>query len=64
VDYGYLDTWLNPRAGRRRRVWAFIRPVVAMDQRAWTESQPGFSRAICPVSAASLTPVGLPILCG
>jgi transposase len=48
VDYGYLGTWLDPRAGRRR-VWAFsmvlaysrylfIRPVIRMDQRAWTES--------------------------
>jgi hypothetical protein len=23
VDYGYLGTWSGPRAGRRRRVWAF-----------------------------------------
>jgi len=49
VDYGYLGAWFDPRAGRRRRVWAFsmvlrysrhlfVRPVVAMDQRAWVES--------------------------
>jgi transposase len=49
VDYGYLGLWLDPRAGRRRRVWAFamvlrhsrhlfVRPVIRMDQRAWTES--------------------------
>jgi len=49
VDYGYLGLWLDPRTGRRRRVWAFsmvlrysrhlfIRPVIRMDQRAWTES--------------------------
>jgi transposase len=49
VDYGYLGTWLDPRSGRRRRVWAFsmvlrcsrhlfVRPVIVMDQRAWTES--------------------------
>jgi len=49
VDYGYLGTWLDPRSGRRRRVWAFsmvlrysrylfVRPVIRMDQRAWTES--------------------------
>jgi transposase len=49
VDYGYLGLWLDPRTGRRRRVWAFsmvlrysrhlfIRPVIHMDQRAWTES--------------------------
>jgi len=49
VDYGYLGTWFDPRAGRRRRVRAFsmvlrysrhlfIRPVISMDQRAWSES--------------------------
>jgi hypothetical protein len=49
VDYGYLGTWFDPRAGRRRRVWAFsmvlvysrhlfVRPVIRMDQRAWVES--------------------------
>ena len=49
VDYGYLGAWFDPRAGRRRRVWAFsmvlrysrhlfIRPVIRMDQRAWVES--------------------------
>jgi len=49
VDYGYLGAWLDPRSGRRRRVWAFsmvlrcsrylfVRPVTVMDQRAWTES--------------------------
>jgi transposase len=49
VDYGYLGSWLDPRSGRRRRVWAFslvlpysrhlfIRPVISMDQRAWAES--------------------------
>jgi hypothetical protein len=49
VDYGYLGAWLDPRAGRRRRVWAFsmvlrysrhlfVRPVIRMDQRAWVES--------------------------
>jgi transposase len=49
VDYGYLGLWPDPRAGRRRRVWAFsmvlpysrhlfMRPVVSMDQRAWVES--------------------------
>src|SRR5216683_3718025 len=49
VDYGYLGTWLDPRSGRRKRVWAFsmvlrysrqlfIRPVISMDQRAWAES--------------------------
>jgi len=49
VDYGYLGSWFDPRAGRRRRVWAFsmvlrysrhlfVRPVIRMDQRAWVES--------------------------
>jgi transposase len=49
VDYGYLGVWFDPRAGRRRRVWAFsmvlrysrhlfVRPVIRMDQRAWVES--------------------------
>ena len=49
VDYGYLGAWLDPRSGRRRRVWAFsmvlrysrhlfVGPVTVMDQRAWTES--------------------------
>lgn len=49
VDYGYMGAWLDPRTGRRRRVWAFsmvlrysrhlfVRPVITMDQRAWTES--------------------------
>jgi transposase len=47
VDYGYLGTWLDPIAARMRRVWAFVmvlacsrhifvRPVLTMDQRAWT----------------------------
>ena len=48
IDYGYLGTWIDPIGGRRRRVWAFVmvlaysrlmfvRPVLTMDQRAWTE---------------------------
>jgi transposase len=46
VDYGYLGSWLDPRSGRRRRVWAFsmvlsysrhlfVYPVLVMDQAAW-----------------------------
>jgi transposase len=46
VDYGYLGRWLDPRAGRMRRVWAFVmvlawsrhlfvRPVLTLDARAW-----------------------------
>jgi transposase len=48
IDYGYLGMWTDPRGGRRRRVWAFVmvlccsrhlflRPVLRMDQAAWTE---------------------------
>jgi transposase len=47
IDYGYLGSWVDPVGGRRRRVWAFVmvlacsrhmfvRPVLIMDQRAWT----------------------------
>jgi len=49
ADYGYLGLWPDQVSGRRRRVWAFsmvlpysrhlfIRPVVSMTQRAWTEA--------------------------
>lgn len=48
IDYGHRGAWVDPRTGRKRRVWAsvmvlpasrhmFVRPVLAMDQRAWTE---------------------------
>jgi transposase len=48
IDYGYLGSWVDPIGGRRRRIWAFVmvlavsrlmfvRPVLSMDQRAWTE---------------------------
>ncbi|HEY3260590.1 MAG TPA: IS21 family transposase [Pseudonocardiaceae bacterium] len=48
IDYGYLGSWIDPIGGRRRRVWAFVmvlacsrhlflRPVLRMDQLAWTE---------------------------
>jgi transposase len=48
IDYGQLGRWLDPVSGRLRTVWAFVmvlaysrhmfvRPVVKMDQRAWTE---------------------------
>lgn len=48
IDYGQLGRWLDPIAGEVRTVWAFVmvlacsrhmfvRPVVKMDQRAWTE---------------------------
>jgi transposase len=49
IDYGYLGSWTDPVGGRRRRVWAFVmvlacsrhmfvRPVLRMDQTAWTEA--------------------------
>jgi transposase len=49
IDYGYLGSWVDPVGGKRRRVWAFVmvlacsrlmfvRPVLTMDQRAWTEA--------------------------
>ena len=49
IDYGHLGSWIDPRSGRKHRVWAlvmvlvcsrlmFVRPVLAMDQRAWTEA--------------------------
>lgn len=48
IDYGHLGAWVDPRTGKKRRVWAFVmvlpasrymfvRPVLTMDQRAWTE---------------------------
>jgi hypothetical protein len=48
IDYGQLGRWLDPVAGKLRTVWAFVmvlccsrhmfvRPVLKMDQRAWTE---------------------------
>jgi transposase len=49
VDYGRLGFWIDPATGRRHTVWAFsmvlscsrhmfVRPVLRMDQRAWTEA--------------------------
>jgi transposase len=48
IDYGQLGRWLDPATGKLRTVWAFVmvlacsrhmfvRPVLKMDQRAWTE---------------------------
>jgi transposase len=48
IDYGQLGRWLDPVTGKLRVVQAFVmvlacsrhmfvRPVLAMDQRAWTE---------------------------
>jgi transposase len=49
VDYGRLGMWTDPGSGRRVTAWAFVmvlshsrhmfvRPVLKMDQRAWTEA--------------------------
>ncbi|MFI0156060.1 IS21 family transposase [Streptomyces lydicus] len=49
VDYGFMGQWVNPGTGKRHRVWAFVmmlpcsrhmfvRPVLHMDQHAWTEA--------------------------
>ena len=48
TGYGQLGRWLDPVTGKLRTVWAFVmvlacsrhmfvRPVLKMDQRAWTE---------------------------
>ena len=48
IDYGQLGRWLDPVTGKLRTVWAFVmvlaysrhmfvRPVLKMDQRAWTQ---------------------------
>ena len=49
VDYGRLGRWVDPATGKPVTVWAFsmvlshsrhmfVRPVLRMDQRAWTEA--------------------------
>ena len=49
IDYGLLGRWADPVTGRVRAIWAFamvlccsrhlfVRPVITVDQRAWTES--------------------------
>jgi transposase len=70
IDYGYLGTWVDPIGGRRRRVRAFVmvlacsrlmfvRPVLTMDQRAWTECHvEAFAR-----SSAVFPGVWCPIIC-
>jgi transposase len=48
IDYGQLGRWTDPATGRRHVVWVFamvlacsrlmfIRPVLRLDQQAWTE---------------------------
>jgi transposase len=47
IDYGRLGSWVDPASGKRCTVWAFVlvlaasrhlfvKPVVKMDQHAWT----------------------------
>ncbi len=49
IDYGRLGYWIDPGTGRRWGVWAFVmvlacsrhmfvRPVLVMDQQAWTRA--------------------------
>lgn len=49
IDYGRLGFWVDPETGRRCTVWAFVmvlacsrymfvRPVLVMDQAAWTRA--------------------------
>lgn len=49
LDYGKLGMWTDPATGRRHGIWAFamglchsrhmfIRPVIKLDQRSWTEA--------------------------
>ena len=49
VDYGRLGMWADPATGKRVSVWAFVmvlshsrhlfvRPVIRMDQQAWTQA--------------------------
>ncbi len=48
IDYGQLGRWLDPATGRKHVIWAFamvlccsrhmfVRPVIRLDQHAWTE---------------------------
>jgi len=48
IDYGQLGRWRDPRTGKRVVIWAFamvlacsrhmfVRPVIRLDQHAWTE---------------------------
>ena len=48
IDYGQLGRWADPVTGKLRTIWAFVmvlccsrhmfvRPVLKLDQRAWTE---------------------------
>ena len=48
IDYGQLGRWLDPATGKKHVIWAFamvlacsrhmfVRPVIKLDQHAWTE---------------------------
>jgi transposase len=48
IDYGQLGRWADPATGKRFTIWAFaivlaasrylfVRPVIKLDQRSWTE---------------------------
>ena len=89
IDYGHLGRWVDPGTGRRRKVWAFVmvlccsrhmfvRPVLRMDQRAWTEAHVeafaffgGVPRRLVPDNlkhrggqARPLRPEDQPVVCG
>ena len=89
IDYGMLGRWLDPVTGKLRTVWAFVmvlacsrhmfvRPVLTMDQRAWTECHVGGVRVLRrrprPAGprqpqdrrrqARPLRPEAQPVLCG
>src|SRR5262249_15744332 len=84
IDYGHLGYWSDPATGKRRRVWAFamvlacsrhmfVRPVLTMDQAAWTEAHVaafaffgGVPRRLVPENVPrNLFRVSFPIpLCG
>lgn len=49
IDYGRLGSWIDPKTQKRRTIWAFVmvlvcsrmlfvRPVLRMDQQAWTSA--------------------------
>ena len=67
IDYGQLGRWLDPASGKLRTVQAFVmvlccsrhmfvRPVLSMDQRAWTECHVAAFEFFCGVPAR-LVPV-------
>jgi len=89
IDYGQLGRWLDAAGGKLRTVWAFVmvlacsrhmfvRPVLKMDQRAWTECHVaafgffgGVPARLVPDNlktrggqARPLRPEDQPVLCG